>query len=68
MNDLFQRDNILFGQEFNEERYWQVVENCSLLPDLELLADGDLTEVYSSFPVYECSFIFLFLNRLVKKV
>jgi hypothetical protein len=49
-NDLLQRDNILFGQEFNEERYWQVVENCSLLPDLELLADGDLTEVCSSFP------------------
>ena len=43
----FKRDNILFGQEFDEERYWQVVENCSLLPDLELLADGDLTEVCS---------------------
>ncbi|KAF8802448.1 P-loop containing nucleoside triphosphate hydrolase protein [Phlegmacium glaucopus] len=39
------RDNILFGQEFDEERYWRVVENCSLLPDLELLPDGDLTEI-----------------------
>ena len=47
--DPYQRDNILFGQEFDKERYWQVVEYCSLLPDLELLADGDLTEVSLSF-------------------
>ena len=47
--NLLQRDNILFGEEFDEERYWRVVENCSLLPDLENLSDGDLTEVRSSF-------------------
>ncbi|KAK7017781.1 ABC protein [Favolaschia claudopus] len=39
------RDNILFGRPFDEERYWRVIEDACLLPDLELLADGDLTEV-----------------------
>ncbi|KAJ7440231.1 ABC protein [Mycena latifolia] len=39
------RDNVLFGQPFEEERYWKVMEDACLLPDLELLADGDLTEV-----------------------
>ncbi|KAK7018185.1 ABC protein [Favolaschia claudopus] len=38
------RDNILFGRPFEEERYWRVIEDACLLPDLELLADGDLTE------------------------
>ena len=35
----------MFGQEFNEEKYWSVIEQASLLGDLELLPDGDLTEV-----------------------
>ncbi|KAH9481477.1 Multidrug resistance protein fer6 [Psilocybe cubensis] len=39
------RDNIIFGQPFNEERYWKVIEQASLLHDLQLLADGDLTEI-----------------------
>ena len=26
-------------------QYWKAVENASLLPDLQVLADGDLTEV-----------------------
>ncbi|KIM40488.1 hypothetical protein M413DRAFT_19157 [Hebeloma cylindrosporum] len=39
------RENILFGQEFDEEKYWRVIEQASLLQDLELLADGDLTEI-----------------------
>ncbi|KAJ7891133.1 ABC protein [Mycena leptocephala] len=38
------RDNVLFGQPFEEERYWRVIEDSCLLPDLQLLADGDLTE------------------------
>jgi hypothetical protein len=36
---------VLFGQPFEEERYWCVIEDSCLLPDLQLLADGDLTEV-----------------------
>ncbi|KAJ7887683.1 hypothetical protein B0H13DRAFT_1627417 [Mycena leptocephala] len=39
------RDNVLFGQLFEEDRYWGVIEDSCLLPDLQLLADGDLTEV-----------------------
>ncbi|KAF7295535.1 ABC protein [Mycena indigotica] len=39
------RDNVVFGQPFDEERYWHVIEEACLLPDLQLLADGDLTEI-----------------------
>ncbi|KAJ7224976.1 ABC protein [Mycena haematopus] len=39
------RDNVLFGRPFEEERYWRVIEDACLLPDLQLLADGDLTEI-----------------------
>ncbi|KAF7342738.1 ABC protein [Mycena sanguinolenta] len=40
------RDNVLFGRPFDEDRYWRVIEDSCLLPDLQLLADGDLTEMY----------------------
>ncbi|KAL4062863.1 ABC protein [Scleroderma citrinum] len=39
------RDNVLFGRPFVEERYWRVIELACLLPDLQLLPDGDLTEI-----------------------
>ncbi|KAG2129053.1 ABC protein [Suillus bovinus] len=39
------RDNITFGQPFEEDKYWRVVETTCLLPDLQLLPDGDLTEI-----------------------
>ncbi|KAJ3722534.1 ABC protein [Lentinula raphanica] len=38
-------NNILFGEAFDEERYWKAVEAACLLPDLEIMADGDLTEI-----------------------
>jgi hypothetical protein len=37
-------DNVLFGQPFEEARYWRAIADSHLLPDLQLLADGDLTE------------------------
>lgn len=35
----------MFGSEFQEDLYWQVIESCALLPDLEQFANSDLTEI-----------------------
>lgn len=39
------KDNILFGMPFRESRYKKVIRACALEKDIELLADGDATEV-----------------------
>ena len=39
------RDNILFGREFDERRYGEVLDACALRPDLAILPAADLTEV-----------------------
>ncbi|GFF34007.1 ATP-dependent bile acid permease [Aspergillus lentulus] len=39
------RQNILFGVPFNGERYGKVLFACALVRDLQVLEDGDLTEV-----------------------
>ncbi|EIW68338.1 hypothetical protein TREMEDRAFT_32323 [Tremella mesenterica DSM 1558] len=39
------RENIVFGQQWDEERYWAAVRDASLEADLELLEDGDGTEI-----------------------
>ncbi|OCH87314.1 P-loop containing nucleoside triphosphate hydrolase protein [Obba rivulosa] len=39
------RDNILFGNPYNEERYLKVIDQCALKPDLSLFEAGDRTEV-----------------------
>ncbi len=39
------RDNITFGMPFNETRYNRVLQTCALEKDIELLVDGDQTEV-----------------------
>ncbi|KAI8915587.1 P-loop containing nucleoside triphosphate hydrolase protein [Gorgonomyces haynaldii] len=43
MNDTI-RENILFGEPFDQERYNQVIIGCALKRDLETLG-GDLTEI-----------------------
>lgn len=39
------RENILFGNTFNPDRYYQVLNACCLNADIELLSSGDLTEI-----------------------
>lgn len=39
------RDNILFGKQYVEEFYNQVIEVCALKTDIALLEQGDLTEI-----------------------
>jgi ABC-type multidrug transport system fused ATPase/permease subunit len=39
------KENILFGQPYNEEKYRKVLRDCALEPDLEILQDGDETEI-----------------------
>jgi len=37
------RENILYGEEYDPDRYEKVLEACQLLHDLEVLQDGDQT-------------------------
>ncbi|XP_078001424.1 ATP-binding cassette sub-family C member 8-like [Glandiceps talaboti] len=39
------RDNILFGQPFNNDRYQAVIHACALQPDIDILPVGDMTEI-----------------------
>ena len=39
------RENILMGSDLDNEWYSSVVEICALTRDLQLLENGDLTEV-----------------------
>lgn len=39
------RENILFGEPYDEARYRKVVEGCSLVKDFQNLDGGDLTEI-----------------------
>ncbi|KAI9596789.1 P-loop containing nucleoside triphosphate hydrolase protein [Syncephalis fuscata] len=39
------RDNITFGLEFDETRYNTILSDCALTRDLEILPDGDMTEI-----------------------
>lgn len=39
------RDNIIFGEQFDQQRYDQVLFACALDVDIKLLKSGDLTEI-----------------------
>ncbi|KAF9438519.1 hypothetical protein BGZ76_007193 [Entomortierella beljakovae] len=39
------RDNITFGNAFDQERYDHILMACGLLPDIEMLPGGDMTEI-----------------------
>lgn len=39
------RDNILFGSEYNEEKFWETIEICELEADLDILPGGEMSEI-----------------------
>ncbi|KAN0060307.1 hypothetical protein ACQY0O_007636 [Thecaphora frezii] len=39
------RDNVLFGQPFDEEKYWEAIRLSELEADLAILPAGDMTEI-----------------------
>lgn len=39
------KDNILFGLPFDKERYEKTIESCALKKDLDMLPDGEKTEI-----------------------
>jgi ATP-binding cassette subfamily C (CFTR/MRP) protein 1 len=39
------RNNITFGQSFDQHFYDIVVQGCALAPDFEILSYGDMTEI-----------------------
>ncbi|XP_070558782.1 ATP-binding cassette sub-family C member 9-like [Ptychodera flava] len=39
------RDNILFGEIFDQKRYSAVIAACALQPDIDILPAGDMTEI-----------------------
>ncbi|CAG8706574.1 22409_t:CDS:10 [Dentiscutata erythropus] len=44
LNDTL-KENILFGNECDDERYQEVIHVCALRRDLEWLSNGDMTEI-----------------------
>ena len=45
IQNLTLRDNILFGRTMDRASYSKVLSTCALLPDLEILQGGDMTEI-----------------------
>ena len=60
------RNNILFNQKYNEWRYSDVISACALLPDLDVLNDGDLTEIGDKVNVVENKSLTALIKRTLR--
>ena len=45
MQNTTLQGNITFGKELDEEKYNNVINSCALTPDLDILPNGDMTEI-----------------------
>uniref|UniRef100_A0A0N4ZYB8 Multidrug resistance-associated protein 1 n=1 Tax=Parastrongyloides trichosuri TaxID=131310 RepID=A0A0N4ZYB8_PARTI len=45
IQNLSLKENILFGEEYKERLYKKVIECCALKPDIDILPNGDNTEI-----------------------
>ena len=45
MQNTTLQGNIIFGKALDEEKYNNVIGSCALTPDLEMLPNGDMTEI-----------------------
>jgi ABC-type multidrug transport system fused ATPase/permease subunit len=60
------KDNILFGYPYEEDRYNAVVDCCALQPDLDMLEDGDMTEIGARY-VWNVSLSCVILDILLSQ-
>ena len=61
------RDNILFGSEFDQQKYAETVKVCELETDLEMLPGGDATEIGEKGFRFSKTFFFFLKNILQKE-
>ena len=45
IQNLTLRENILFGKEYDKEKYNRIIAACALGPDLAILPSGDASEI-----------------------
>lgn len=54
IQNLTLKDNVLFGNELNQDRYAEVIGACALEKDLEMLPGGDQTEIGERVRLRSC--------------
>ena len=61
------RSNVLFGRDFDEHRYWEVIRAASLLADLDQLPAGDMTEIGEKGITLSGGCVPLYLSSLLER-
>lgn len=51
------KDNILFGNEYDREKYDATLRACELLQDIQALPNGDMTEIGEKVIYKQCNII-----------